>query len=459
MRSYPSAPNTLKLKIDQVFPNHNVPTEITSTDEDATNDGNASTSTDKQAEPHCSNNFVSNGIKNATVANRQLSASVESNASTSAKKPSVMPPKKIFIPTKVIELPAGRLAKASVDANPYSNSNSLSLKISSVASGESVALMTNGLPITFDETDELDEESEQSDMDEMTEMNETNEMDETNVEPFNRDVQSPSVAQENSTLNPTLELTESNTNELSEPLLISIKTKRDSIDISDDEEQRDLTITSDVRSVAKESKTEKFTENKGYIYCSTNPRLGKVNIEWTSANCIKLYLTEPIDIECVGEMRPRRMHLTYVSEYMRSYIRKRFYGVSPAHLRLDWVYVDMTRYEQDATNLCDFNQVEPFSVRKIFAYIYKFKTKKLDFKINYYISVYFPFRQVVFRDKIVNLKSNYRDKQFSKEDIYVLDIYQLASQIFSKDEVKSMNIFEILEKVLFLSTILIDCFN
>lgn len=33
------------------------------------------------------------------------------------------------------------------------------------------------------------------------------------------------------------------------------------------------------------------------------------------------------------------------------------------------------------------------------------------------------------------------------KDIYVLDIYQLASQLFSSEEVKRMNISEILRKV------------
>lgn len=33
------------------------------------------------------------------------------------------------------------------------------------------------------------------------------------------------------------------------------------------------------------------------------------------------------------------------------------------------------------------------------------------------------------------------------KDIYVLDIYQLASQLFSHEDVKSMNISEILRKV------------
>lgn len=58
------------------------------------------------------------------------------------------------------------------------------------------------------------------------------------------------------------------------------------------------------------------------------------------------------------------------------------------------------------------------------------------------------FLQVVFKDKIVSLSSDYRDdNKMPIKDIYVLDIYQLASQLFAEADVKGMNISEILRKV------------
>lgn len=59
-------------------------------------------------------------------------------------------------------------------------------------------------------------------------------------------------------------------------------------------------------------------------------------------------------------------------------------------------------------------------------------------------------KQVVFKDKVVPLSSNYRDDpNLNKADIFVVDIYQLASHLFSEAEVKTMKIGDIIAKVLF----------
>lgn len=58
---------------------------------------------------------------------------------------------------------------------------------------------------------------------------------------------------------------------------------------------------------------------------------------------------------------------------------------------------------------------------------------------------------MVFKDKVVKISSNYQnDAALSITDIYVLDIYQLASQLFTEDVVKSMEISEILKAVIFI---------
>lgn len=54
----------------------------------------------------------------------------------------------------------------------------------------------------------------------------------------------------------------------------------------------------------------------------------------------------------------------------------------------------------------------------------------------------------MFKDKVIPLNSNYRDDaKLDKADIFVVDIYQLASQLFSEADVKTMKIGDILAKV------------
>lgn len=67
--------------------------------------------------------------------------------------------------------------------------------------------------------------------------------------------------------------------------------------------------------------------------------------------------------------------------------------------------------------------------------------------------MFFPWIKVVFKDKVVPLNSNYRDDaKLHKKEIFVVDIYQLASQLFPEEEqqeVKTMKIADIIAKVLY----------
>lgn len=74
--------------------------------------------------------------------------------------------------------------------------------------------------------------------------------------------------------------------------------------------------------------------------------------------------------------------------------------------------------------------------------------------------VHFLLKQVVFKDKVVPLSSNYRDDpNLNKADIFVVDIYQLASHLFSEAEVKTMKIGDIIAKVLIFIHLMEKRFN
>lgn len=56
--------------------------------------------------------------------------------------------------------------------------------------------------------------------------------------------------------------------------------------------------------------------------------------------------------------------------------------------------------------------------------------------------------QIVFKSRVIQINSDYRqDPELPKNVTYVLDIYQLARQLFPDDIVKTMQISEILKKV------------
>lgn len=55
---------------------------------------------------------------------------------------------------------------------------------------------------------------------------------------------------------------------------------------------------------------------------------------------------------------------------------------------------------------------------------------------------------MIFKDKVIPLNSNYRDDlKLHKREIFVVDVYQLASQLFAEEAVKTMRLGDIIAKV------------
>ncbi|XP_031631144.1 uncharacterized protein LOC116345684 [Contarinia nasturtii] len=348
------------LKIDQVFSKNDMPPELISDSKRNDDDENASTSSNQSVRSgYFTLATTSNGVKVVP-------------ASTSDTIVATRVSSKVFVPTKVVELTSTRLEN-------NSKQEPLQLKISSVASGEEVTLMTNG----FSDIDDL------------------------NMQPKISSVKSLAKQDDLENLD----------DDLLEKVPSECGSKPESIDISDDEQPSDMInrLEKDMNSIpTKAISPNEFGLLKGYMYCMTNNHLGKVNIEWTAPGRIKLHLTDPIEIDCI-ETETYQENLATVSNYMSTYIRDRFYAVYPAHLRLEWIFIKLNDDEQCTSPLCDLNQTEAFSV--------------------------------VFKDKIVEINSNYRDDpKLSTKDKYVLDIYYLASQLFKQDEVKTMKITDIIKR-------------
>lgn len=277
----------------------------------------------------------------STIANG-LRANAETNVGCDEieKKSKPMQPK-MYIPTKIIELPSVRLSTPNVIINPNQNLNPLPLKISSVASGEEVTLMTNGFSDAEDDNDENTQEEDG---------NEANATSSPESEPHEPKID---------------ELLQTDLSALCDPIHFDVKTKIEAIDISDDEQPNanDYEMVSQENSIAKDPSAAQLQPHlKGYIYCSTNIELGKVDIEWTNPGRIKLHLTKPADIDCNGTDEIQKNMVT-VSSYMHCHIRERFFGVYPQFLKLEWIFVKVKNDEKSDTNLCDFNKTDPFSVR------------------------------------------------------------------------------------------------
>lgn len=284
--------------------------------------------------------------------------------STSSRSATPVSPPKIFAPTKSVEVarPASKSnvwPENKVMQNSYSNANRMALKISSVASGEGVALMTNGLPITADDlTDELDDEMSNEEKD---------------LQPKICAVKSLATAQSNDEL-PKFDEPNDNACSNDDPMTcvpnkygdLLISTKTEPIDISDDDhEQIDYPNESEVDVLVPTHTAPPDIRFSGYIYCTTNVQLGKVNVECLSGTTIKLYLKEPVDIVYEGwQSQKRQPSLVNVTKYMQTYIRENFYGIYPAHLKFDWIFISAEQIDQDAITLCDFNTIDPLSVRR-----------------------------------------------------------------------------------------------
>ncbi|XP_055324553.1 uncharacterized protein LOC129579058 isoform X1 [Sitodiplosis mosellana] len=396
-QSRQTAADSSQLKINQVFSKHDLPSDLIISKPNSNDGEGASTS----ADPPVRSGFFTV----AAMTNGSKTGAPKEGVSKSKESSPVLMSSKVFIPTKVVELPSNHLAKLQVIPNSNQNSDPLPLKISSVASGEEVTLMTNG----FDDDDDDDGDNDEVDDD--------IDQDEINTQPQISEVKSLATGQDavpKAGGNPS-EIDQMGTRDLTGTILI--ETKTESIDISDDEQQINMPdgMEPHINSIAKEPLViGSDSRLKGYMYCSTNMQLGKVSIEWMAPGRIKLQLAESIDVDC-DESEPFQKNLASVSSYMNTYVRERFYGVYPAHLRLEWIFIKTDGVETCGTSLCDFNNVEPFSV--------------------------------VFKDKVVQISSDYQnDPMMPVKDIYVLDIYQLASQLFPEDAVKTMKISEILKE-------------
>lgn len=274
-----------------------------------------------------------------------------SNSRDSLVKSNIISPSNVvYRATKIIEFAQIR-PKPNVIPNSKRNIP-MSLKISSVASGDGVALMTNGFNVDS-KTDE-----------------------DTKMQPQISDVQSLAGLEYNVSNNaPKIEASNKNhpndasdANSISNSKFLDVNPKIESIDISDDEQQKSLKIPPEMKlTVKKPSNHTTEYPMKGYIYCLSNIQLGRVKVEWTSPNHIKIYLSasnDTVDIEC-DETDSWQTNVSAISMYMHKYIRKRFYGVYPAHLKLEWIFLKID-YEMDKepSRLCDLISVETNSVRR-----------------------------------------------------------------------------------------------
>lgn len=332
--------NQMQIKIDQVFSKLDLPPDfaILESMADDSNDkpGNREDLDDADnISPNASNDTNSkqfewmNGSKKRTVSSTSTASSKSSDVSIACyrtvdsgdahKEKLFTVPKIRLIKTKLIKND-NKDPKEPNDLNdpkqlkepkePESQIlEPLPFKISSVASGEGVALMTSGFP-----------------------------------------------------LNSTTTSDNSNDSNSKEPELLIPKTEPiDITDISDDENDVEEEPSIPMVQTIVPPKSKEF---KGYIYCSTNISLGKIYLQKSSPTKIRLNLHVPLEIDCEDNTLQRNM--PGISTFMQLYIRKRFYAVYPAHLRLDWIFINDDREPLDAIELDDFNKLDRRSVSLCF---------------------------------------------------------------------------------------------
>lgn len=377
---------------------------------------------------------ASNGVKTDCV------------ESSGVLRPSSM----IYVPTKIVELtgttPATTASTINTtpikpnNSNMWSTNTSPEFKITSVASGESVALMTNGMSIDdFTNSNDSQSSNEPNDLNGDDDDDMDVSLNAANRQPEMSDDQAIDIPNSLPIKNNETDHLMDADNEFGQ---ILVQTKTEPIDISDDDEQTEYNCLSELNPI--DCQTDDFHGKvNGYIYCQSNIQLGRVNVEWTSSTQIKLYLEQCVVIACDEKsFRLRHYEAAEMSKFMQTHIRNRFYGVYPAHLKLDWFFTQTETAELDVATLCDFNKVDPFSVIK-----HCFFCPNRRFQFNG-INIFIFFLQVVFRDKVVAIGSNYRDdSKLLVKEIYVVDIYLLASHLFSQEDVQKMKISEILAKV------------
>lgn len=284
--------------------------------------------------------------------------SIQSAVDSSSRESSMSKSNAVCKPSKIPEFTPIRLTKINVIPNSNRNTSPLPFKISSVASGEGVEFLTNGL-----DSDSIDKDTDSQPPSSDVEMENIG----TNIEP---DIKGESKITIKS-------MEQSDVNGVTNPKISKIE----SIDISDDEQQIDIKIKpASNLSVKKQLNEGKEYPINGYIYCSSNIQLGRLRAEWISSNNIKLYCSasnESTDFKCDATNDAWQSNLRAVSAYMHKYIRNRFYGVYPGNLQLDWTFA--ANDTDTASTLIDLDSVETCSVSFInFLHI----SKELDFKGN-----------------------------------------------------------------------------
>lgn len=101
----------------------------------------------------------------------------------------------------------------------------------------------------------------------------------------------------------------------------------------------------------------------GYIHCPMNDQLGFAFAQWTDQQTILLYLDIVQEVSCT-EMPITTddcVRSPNINEFMKNYVKSRFYAMYPNHLALDWVFVG-TEKGFDRPRIPSLNESSPFSV-------------------------------------------------------------------------------------------------
>lgn len=330
-----SLPSTAPLKINQVFSKLDMPSEFEVANSSLNEEDNPQTLSTLAIDP----------------------LSIQPAVDSSSRDINMSKPNVVCKPSKIPEFTPIRLTKANVIPKSNRNTSPLPFKISSVASGEGVEFLANGL-----DSDSIDKDTDSQPPSSDVEMENIG----TNIEPdIKRDSKS------------TLTVEQSDANGVKNQKFPKIE----SIDISDDEQQKDLQIKpASNLSVKKQLNEGREYPINGFIYCSSNIQLGRLKAEWVSSNNIKLYCSasnETTDFKCDATNDAWQINLRAVSAYMQKYIRNRFYGVYPGNLHLEWAFA--ANDTDTASTLIDLDSVETCSVSFInFLHI----SKELDLKEN-----------------------------------------------------------------------------
>lgn len=233
-------------------------------------------------------------------------------------------------------------------AVPVKAPEPLPLLISSVTSGDGVRIITNGTDLASEENADKANASAM----------ETTQADEAETSPENEDhTETPNESKENSG---ELILTNEVPNLEAIEIYDSSEDENDHFESNEESNVVDNEMAMDARADDAAFKTE-----RGFLFCETNKQLGKMCVEWTSQNHIKLILDPDIEADdsYTGELETNP---AIINAAMFAYIRRRFYAVYPTTLILKWSLVKSIIAKQTVLDLSDLNQIDKFSVRTIF---------------------------------------------------------------------------------------------